>query len=323
MSHPLKVAVAGASGIGKHHAKWYAMTGCEVVAFLGTGPETCARTSETLQRLFGFKGNAYQDMDTMLNREQPDIVDVCTPHPFHYEHAMKALEFGAHVMCEKPLIWQPGKPTAELLALGQEMVDTAKAKGLKLAVTNQYVAAVRNYLKVYEKVQGPLAKADTFFMEMESKGGTKEFEDVWLDLASHPLSIVIDLMPDGEIAYDTLQCEIAQKRNIARFHVASPTRGSIAVEILLGDILEGTPTRRFGVNGYLVDALGKADEHGVYRSVLKYAEGETVYEDTMHTTIAAFVEAVCSSADTILVRGEIGLRNLEWQLQILDQAKRT
>ena len=99
MNHPLKVVVAGASGIGKHHAKWYAMIGCEVTAFLGTGPESCVKTSETLKKLFGFEGNAYQDMDAMLDGELPDIVDVCTPHAFHYEHVLKALASGAHVMC--------------------------------------------------------------------------------------------------------------------------------------------------------------------------------------------------------------------------------
>ena len=96
----------------------------------------------------------------------------------------------------------------------------------------------------------------------------------------------------------------------------------MAVEILLGDIPQGTPKRRFGANGYVVDALGAPDEDGVYRSVLKYPGGETMYEDTMHTTIAAFVEAVRSNTDTMLVGGETVLRNLELQLEILDRAQR-
>lgn len=38
----------------------------------------------------------------MYMAEKPDIVSVCTPNKFHYEHVMQALEAGCDVMCEKP-----------------------------------------------------------------------------------------------------------------------------------------------------------------------------------------------------------------------------
>lgn len=322
MDTALKVAVIGASGIGKHHAKWYAMTGCRVAAFVGTSLESCARTRESLKKLFGFEGNTYQDVDVMLGAERPDIVDVCTPHRFHYEHGMRALRSGAHVMCEKPLVWEAGKPTAQLLAQGREMIEEAKARGLTLGVSTQYVAALGRYREVYESARGPLAKADTFFMDMESKGGVKEFEVIWLDLASHPLSMLMELVPHGDMEPDSLRLGIGRKRNTARFRFGSPGSGSTAVELVLGDVAEGTPRRRFGVNGYVVDVGGKADEQGVYRSVLRSPDGETVFEDTMHTTIAAFVEAVRGNRAGPLVSGETGLRNLELQLGMLDRAQR-
>ena len=57
----LRVAVAGASGIGKHHAKWYHMAGCEVVGFLGSSQETCEATVGALKAIFPFEGRGYTD----------------------------------------------------------------------------------------------------------------------------------------------------------------------------------------------------------------------------------------------------------------------
>ncbi|MFR3778785.1 MAG: Gfo/Idh/MocA family protein [Enterobacter sp.] len=38
----------------------------------------------------------------MLQEVKPDVVSVCSPNRFHFEHVMAALEAGCHVMCEKP-----------------------------------------------------------------------------------------------------------------------------------------------------------------------------------------------------------------------------
>jgi predicted dehydrogenase len=40
----------------------------------------------------------------MLEAVKPDVVSVCSPNRFHFEHVMAALEAGCHVMCEKPLL---------------------------------------------------------------------------------------------------------------------------------------------------------------------------------------------------------------------------
>ncbi len=47
-------------------------------------------------------GPIYADLDPLLNNADVDIVVVATPHLFHKEHAVAALEAGKHVICEKP-----------------------------------------------------------------------------------------------------------------------------------------------------------------------------------------------------------------------------
>jgi len=47
--------------------------------------------------------NTYPDFAEMLDRESPDIVDICTPPQTHAGLAIQALEKGAHVFLEKPM----------------------------------------------------------------------------------------------------------------------------------------------------------------------------------------------------------------------------
>ena len=149
MGTDLRVAVAGASGIGKHHAKWHHVAGSEVVAFLGSTESSCRNTATVLGELFGYNGRWYCDMDELLARERPDIVDVCTPNHLHSECATAALEAGCHVLCEKPLVWEDGVPAAELLARARQLVHLAEEQGCLLAVCTQYAASLPHYGRLY------------------------------------------------------------------------------------------------------------------------------------------------------------------------------
>ncbi len=59
-----------------------------------------------------------------------DVIHVCTPNPLHHDMTMEALNNGKHVHCEKPI--------ACTYKDAREMVDTAKAKGLKLTSGTQW-----------------------------------------------------------------------------------------------------------------------------------------------------------------------------------------
>ena len=45
----------------------------------------------------------YADYEEMLQKEKPDIVDICTPTYLHAEQAIMAMESGSHVLSEKPM----------------------------------------------------------------------------------------------------------------------------------------------------------------------------------------------------------------------------
>ena len=45
----------------------------------------------------------YADFDQMMRETRPEVVIVCTPDCHHHKYIVEALEFGADVICEKPL----------------------------------------------------------------------------------------------------------------------------------------------------------------------------------------------------------------------------
>jgi predicted dehydrogenase len=321
MGTGLRVAVAGASGIGKHHAKWHHACGSEVVAFLGSSEATCAATAEELKDLFGFSGRAYWDLPELLAREEPDIVDICTPNQQHFPCATAALEAGCHVLCEKPLVWTDEASPAELLEQAQQLCDLAAAQDRLLGICTQYAASLDHYDRIYRTAQKPGEPVTAFGAQMETlaRGRERTARDVWIDMGPHPLSLLLAWMPEGEIVSGSLEAVLAGSEARAGFtfrDAASACEAQIAVR----DLTDGSPLRQFGINGVLVECEGRAGEDGVYRSVLRQGSCEEVDEDFMFRLIRQFTRAVAGGGSP-LTPGTLGRRNLQLQLEILAAAE--
>ncbi|NKB72600.1 MAG: hypothetical protein GKR89_36470 [Candidatus Latescibacteria bacterium] len=321
MSGKIKVAVAGASGIGKHHAKWYHRAGCEVVAFWGRNQASCASTERALKEILPFAGRAYWDLPQMLDQEQPDLVDISLPNELHFDCAWQALEAGCHVLCEKPLVWDDG-PSAALLEKGQRLIDKARENGRQLGVCTQYAASLPHYGELHSLARGPVGPIHSFYAEMETlaRGRQRDAATVWLDMGPHPLSLLLSWVPEGRLDPHSLQVQTGQREVTVRFDFITAT-DRCRSEIVVRDVEDGQPVRRFGVNGFVAHCEGRADEEGEYRAVLRHNKQEIVGTDFMELLIRQCVAAIEPPVvdKEMLVRGEAGLRNLELQLQILTQ----
>lgn len=121
-SSPLRVAIIGAGQVAdKVHASYYCTRNdLELVA-------VCDSRLSQAQALAEKYGNpqVWDDPQTMLRDAKPDIVSICSPNRFHYEHTLLALNAGCHVMCEKP----PAMTPDEAL----DMCKTARRMGKVLA----------------------------------------------------------------------------------------------------------------------------------------------------------------------------------------------
>ncbi|HRR16707.1 MAG TPA: Gfo/Idh/MocA family oxidoreductase [Bacteroidales bacterium] len=78
-------------------------------------------------RRYGIKG--YTDVFEMVSKEKIDVAVICTPHPYHKDSAVAAMEAGAHVLIEKPL--------ASSLRDCDDMLETAKRCRRQIGVISQ------------------------------------------------------------------------------------------------------------------------------------------------------------------------------------------
>ncbi len=93
----MKIAVLGAGGIsGAHVPAWQRIEEAELVAVCDVMPDRLEKYKDTGARL-------YESCDEMLEKEQIDILDICLPTFLHVEFAIKAMERGINVICEKPI----------------------------------------------------------------------------------------------------------------------------------------------------------------------------------------------------------------------------
>ena len=323
MSPQPKAAIIGATGIGKHHGKWYHLEGCQVTAFAGSTPESVERTGQAMQQLFGFTGRGYTDVAQLLARERPDLVSVCSPHHLHREHTIAALEAGAAVLCEKPLVWDVAMDRPAMLAQGRLMLEAAHRTGRLLAVNTQYLAVLPVLVKLYESQVGPLSRIERLYCRMESKGGVtgpNQWDEIWIDLGSHPLSLVVGLLPEGKLDEASIDCRIAQDEVTARFQVEG-SQGPTQVQIDLRNVQEGTPKRQVGINDLLAEVAGRNDESGVYRTFISAGDAQLRGDDLVHSCIRAFIRAAAGQGQP-LASAQSAYRNLDYQLAIFERAQR-
>lgn len=92
----------------------------------------------------GLDCNYYQSLEALLNNEQIDVLNVCTPNYLHCEHTIAGLNNGANVVCEKPMAMSAEECN--------QMIAASEANDKKLFVVKQNrhnppVAAVKKLLQ--------------------------------------------------------------------------------------------------------------------------------------------------------------------------------
>src|SRR5689334_18469277 len=116
----IRIGIIGCGQIAQTHLDNYAkIPEAKVVACADILPEAADRTAQT----FGIP-HVYYTAQEMLRRDDLDAIDVCVHNNLHRPATVAALESGRHVYCEKPM--------AGAYRDAQTMLETARARGLKL-----------------------------------------------------------------------------------------------------------------------------------------------------------------------------------------------
>ena len=105
------IGTVGAGYAARLHGNGYArVSGINVR--LKTICDVNLELAKSIQEQFGYE-NAVADFDAMLQDPEIDVIDIVTPPFLHCSMAIKALQAGKHVICEKPLTGYFGKPGEE------------------------------------------------------------------------------------------------------------------------------------------------------------------------------------------------------------------
>ncbi len=126
MTDKLRFGIVGCGVIGAMHAEAIAgLSDAELVSVADV-PAAVAQAERLARR---YRVPLYTDLQEMLDREELDVVDVCTPSGMHGEHACQIMRSGRHVIVEKPM-----DISLEAIA---EMLRVQQEGGVKLAVISQ------------------------------------------------------------------------------------------------------------------------------------------------------------------------------------------
>ena len=123
---PIRVAIVGTGNIARVHSESLRDLGDDV-RVVGAVDIDSGRLSSFCDT-YGIPGR-YADLTTMLERERPDLVHICTPPGTHYPLAMACLESGSNVLVEKP----PALSLAEL----DRLIEAERKHSVALATVFQ------------------------------------------------------------------------------------------------------------------------------------------------------------------------------------------
>ncbi|MFY9281266.1 MAG: Gfo/Idh/MocA family oxidoreductase, partial [Bacteroidia bacterium] len=95
--HKIKFGVIGCGHIGKRHASMVQQNDeCELIAL-------CDAAQKDTLGLEGLDVPFYATPEEMLaNEPSIEVVCICTPNGYHFQHARLCLDHHKHVLVEKP-----------------------------------------------------------------------------------------------------------------------------------------------------------------------------------------------------------------------------
>lgn len=142
----LRVLLIGAAFSADLHSDGYSRI-LDKVDIVGI----CDKNTDAIKALaerYGFTGyKAYDDYDTAIKNCDCDLVDICMPNFLHHDVAIKAMNAGRDIICEKPL--------ATTVEDAEDMVKTAEKLGKHIYYAEDWLfaPAFRKAISIIESGQ--------------------------------------------------------------------------------------------------------------------------------------------------------------------------
>lgn len=208
----IRIGLVGLGFMGQQHFGIY--RGMDDVEVVSVCDKEAARVADKAQSIGGNIGAAteldlssvasYTDFARMLESEQLDCVDICTPTYLHADMTVAALEAGLHVICEKPMaltveqcdrMIAAAAASAGMLFIGQCIRFWPEYELLAQMVTQGTLGRIAS-ARFVRQSPTPTWASDGWLMNTELSGGAV------LDLHIHDADFILSLFgkPRGVLA---------------------------------------------------------------------------------------------------------------------------
>jgi len=182
----MKIAILGASGIGKFHARTFDKLNVEVKSILSSSIDSGKSTSQDLKDSLGLKVDYYDDLDALLDESMPDAVTICTPNELHYEQIIKVLDNNIPIFCEKPLFWNK-EDNYKTFCNKLKVISDHPNRAIFVNTSGaSYIKSIKKFL--------PLSKDLKSFNFNFTTHGNNKFLAIAEDLLPHGLAMLIELL---------------------------------------------------------------------------------------------------------------------------------
>jgi predicted dehydrogenase len=264
-----KAGIIGCGNIFPMHAASIQLSDiAEVTAVCDIKEERAHRAAEK------YNCNSYTNYEEMIDKEELDVVHICTPHYLHPPMTVYAANKGKHVLTEKPMSTQ--------LEHAREMVEACDRNGVTLGVIfqNRYNPGSQLIKKALEdgslgqvlgvKCSVTWNRSDDYYGKSDWKGTwDKEGGGVLIDQAIHTMDLMRWFIGD-DIAY--IDAQIGNRAH-ERIEVEDSVEGVIKFK-------NGVFAGFYAINYYSYDAPVEIEIHCVNGIAKMVAEKATItYKD--------------------------------------------
>ncbi|MBI2939474.1 MAG: Gfo/Idh/MocA family oxidoreductase [Chloroflexi bacterium] len=146
MVTPVRIGLIGCgNNMATHVRRLSAHPEVEIAGLADPSPGSIGRLVERQPSVAGLP--TFSTAEELLRAERPDAVVISTPHAFHFDGIIIALEYGCHVLVEKPMV--------STVAHAREVVARWRASGKVVSVSYQrrYQPTFRYMRRVVESGQ--------------------------------------------------------------------------------------------------------------------------------------------------------------------------
>ena len=193
---PCRVAVVGLKGVGQQHLREISSSDrARLSAVCDVDPAAAGAAGSECD------ASVWTHYEDMLSGCDLDAVVIATPHHLHAPMGMASLESGLHTFVEKPI--------ANTVSEADRLVETARERGLKLAVGHNYRTFAGNRVLKGLIDDGAIGEVHRVLWQwLEARPETYYDRDIWrctwelagggvlMNQTSHDLDLLCWMMGD-------------------------------------------------------------------------------------------------------------------------------